>query len=195
MLSMAAPSLLEGVERPAARCEARVGAFGAIASTSGVSSMVATRRGRKEERLGPPERPVFARAKGALVLIVDDDVILRALAAGLLEQMGCESEGVATGAEASAAVARAAGAGRAFDLVLLDQHLWQETGQEVCQRLRDEGFEGSIVAISGDGFTLDRQLREAGFDADLKKPFSAQELYACVEGQVGRRHSRFIETG
>jgi CheY-like chemotaxis protein len=145
--------------------------------------------------LGPPDRPVFMRAKGACVLIVDDDVILRALAAALLEQMGCQSEGVASGAEASASAASAAAGGRAFDIVLLDLHLWQETGQEVCQRLRAEGFEGPVVAISGDGFTLDRQLREAGFDAGLRKPFSAQELYACVEGQVGRIHGRFVETG
>ena len=137
---------------------------------------------------------MFERAKGAVVLIIDDDVMLRALAAALLEQMGCQSEGVATGEDARAAVARAAAVGRAFDLVLLDQHLWQETGQEVCRRLRADGFEAPIVAMSGDGFTLDRPLLEAGFDAELKKPFSAQELYACVEGQVGGRRGRALET-
>lgn len=119
--------------------------------------------------------------------------MVRALAAGLLEQMGAHCESVATGAEASAAVARAVAAGIAFDVVLLDQHLWQETGQEVCRRLRGEGFEAPIVAMSGDGFTREG-LREAGFDAGLSKPFSAQDLHACVEIHVGRKHGGYVET-
>lgn len=138
---------------------------------------------------------MFERAKGAVVLIIDDDVMVRALAAALLEQMGAHSEGVSTGEDARASIARAAAGGRAFNLVLLDQHLWQETGREVCQRLRADGFEAPIVAMSGDGFSLDpRPGGDAGFDAELKKPFSAQELYTCVEGQVGRRHGRPLET-
>lgn len=119
--------------------------------------------------------------------------MVRALAAGLLEQMGAHCESVATGAEASAAVARAVAAGIAFDVVLLNQHLWQETGQEVCRRLRGEGFEAPIVAMSGDGFTREG-LREAGFDAGLSKPFSAQDLHACVEIHVGRKHGGYVET-
>jgi DNA-binding response OmpR family regulator len=149
--------------------------------------------GRKRGEVGPPQRLLFARAKGAHLLIVDDDVMVRALAAGLLEQMGAHCESVATGAEASAAVVRAAASGTPFDVVLLDQHLWQETGQEVCRRLRAEGVEAPIVAMSGDGFTVDG-LREAGFDAGLNKPFSAQDLHACVESHVGRKHGGYIET-
>jgi two-component system OmpR family response regulator len=145
--------------------------------------------------LGPPARLVLTRARGAHVLIVDDDVMVRALAIALLEQMGCHGEGVASGADASAAIARvAAVGGPAFDVVLLDQNLWQETGQQVCERLRREGFEAPIVAMSGDGFTLDWRLRDAGFDAGLKKPFSAEELHACVEAQVGRRRGGSVET-
>ncbi len=145
--------------------------------------------------MAPPARLVFTRARGAHVLIVDDDVMVRALAIALLEQMGGHGEGVATGAEASAVIARVAGAGgRAFDIVFLDQNLWQETGQQVCQRLRREGLEAPIVAMSGDGFTRDGRLRDAGFDAELKKPFSAEELHACVEGHVGRKYGRTTET-
>ena len=157
--------------------------------------MLATRDVGKGSDLGPPARLVLTRARGAHVLIVDDDVMVRALAIALLEQMGCHGEGVATGAEARAAIARAAAAGGpAFDIVLLDQNLWQETGQQVCQSLRREGFEAPIVAMSGDGFTMDWRLRATGFDAGLKKPFSAEELHACVEGQVGRKHDGSIET-
>ncbi len=137
----------------------------------------------------------LTRARGAHVLIVDDDVIVRALAAALLEQMGAHCKGVASGAEASAAVAFAAAEGRPFDVVLLDQHLWQETGAEVCGRLRREGVAAAIVAMSGDGFAADRHVLDAGFDAALSKPFSAQELHACVEGHVGVRPGESIESG
>ena len=142
--------------------------------------------------MGPSVR--FTRALGAHVLIIDDDVIVRALAAALLEQMGAHCEGVATGAEACTAVEAAASGGRPFDIVLLDQHLWQETGHEVCQRLRREGVRVPIVAMSGDGLTIDRQFRDAGFDGALKKPFSVEDLHACVEGHMGREHDGAIET-
>ncbi len=136
----------------------------------------------------------FTRARGARVLIVDDDVIVRALAAALLEQMGAHCEGVATGAEASRALAGGASRGHAFDIVLIDQNLWQETGRDVCERLRREGVEVPIVAMSGDGFTLDHPFRDAGFDGWLKKPFSAQELHACVEGHVAGKRGTSVET-
>jgi DNA-binding response OmpR family regulator len=128
------------------------------------------------------------------VLIVDDDVIVRSLAAALLEQMGAQCEGAATGAEASTAAAKAASAGRPFDIVLLDQHLWLETGHDVCQRLRQDGLQVPIIAMSGDGLTVDRPLRDAGFDGWLKKPFSAQQLHDCVEDHVGRRYGTSIGT-
>jgi two-component system, OmpR family, phosphate regulon response regulator OmpR len=136
----------------------------------------------------------FTRARGAHVLIVDDDVIVRALAAALLEQMGARCEGVATGPEASTAASGAASRGHPFDIVLLDQNLWQETGLEVCQRLRGEGVEAPIIAMSGDGFTVDSAFRNAGFDGWLKKPFSAQELHACVEGHLAGKYGSSVET-
>lgn len=124
------------------------------------------------------------------MLIVDDDVMVRTLTAALLEQMGCSCEGVATGADALARVARG---GEPIDIVLLDQGLWRETGEQVCQRLREAGLQVPIVAVSGDGFALDARLREAGFDASMRKPFSAEELHACVEDCVGRARDETIE--
>jgi DNA-binding response OmpR family regulator len=122
------------------------------------------------------------------VLIIDDDVMVRTLIGTLLEKMGCHCKSVATGADAIAEVARAAIDGPPFDLVLLDRNLSQETGEQVCRGLRISGLDVPVVAMSGDGFTLDAELRDAGFNAAMKKPFSVEELYACVEGNVGRPH-------
>ena len=141
-----------------------------------------------------PGKLVCIRARGARVLVVDDDVMVRTVTVALLEQMGCHCEGVATGAEASARVARGGAGEHAIDLVLLDQQLWQETGEGVCRRLRGEGLDAPIVAMSGDGFALDGRLRDAGFDAGIQKPFSALELHACVELHVGRKHGGAVET-
>jgi DNA-binding response OmpR family regulator len=114
--------------------------------------------------------------------------MVRTLMATLLEKMGCQCEGVATGADASASVARATAEGQPLDIVLLDRNLAHESGEDLCRRLRSEGLDAPVVAMSGDGFTLDARLREAGFDAAMKKPFSMEELHACVEGNVGRKH-------
>lgn len=122
------------------------------------------------------------------MLVIDDDVMVCTLIVTLLEKMGCHCKSVATGADAIAEVARAKVDGPAFDLVLLDRNLAQETGEQVCRRLRISGLDVPVVAMSGDGFTLDAQLRDAGFNAAMKKPFSMEELHACVEGNVGRTH-------
>jgi DNA-binding response OmpR family regulator len=148
--------------------------------------------GAEGARLAGPKRLVCTRAQGARALIVDDDIMVRALTSALLQQMGCHCEAVATGAEASARVARDPGPG--IDIVLLDMNLWREAGEAVCRRLRAEGFGGSVVAMSGDDVILDTRLRAAGFDAAIKKPFSAEDLHACVEANVGQSRGGTFET-
>ena len=53
-------------------------------------------------------RDVLIRARGVHVLVVDDDPIVRAVAAGLLDELLCSSTALATGDEVDAALSRAA---------------------------------------------------------------------------------------
>jgi CheY-like chemotaxis protein len=135
----------------------------------------------------------FSRARGAAVLIVDDDVMVRTVAVTLLVQMGARGESVATSTEASVLLARESAAGRPFAMVLLDLHLERELGTDVCRRLRSEGVAIPIVGMSGDGDALAALTHDARFNGSIAKPFSAQDLYACVERLAGGEHLRTLE--
>ena len=119
--------------------------------------------------------------------------MVRTVAVTLLVQMGARGESVATSAEASASLARESAAGRSFAMVLLDLHLERELGTDVCRRLRAEGVAIPIVGMSGDGDALAALTRDARFNGSIAKPFSAQDLYACVERLAGVEHLHTVE--
>jgi DNA-binding response OmpR family regulator len=119
------------------------------------------------------------------VLVIDDDALIRTLAAGLLEVLGWTSVAVADGAQARAELAQPTKG--PIDAVLLDLNLEKTSGIDVCRALRAEGITIPIVCVSADAFTTDRSLLEAaGFDDVLTKPFAIDELRDCIERHVDR---------
>jgi putative two-component system response regulator len=113
------------------------------------------------------------------VLIVDDEDAARRLHRLVLEGLGCHC------VEARDAMSALAESERgAFDLVLLDLHLPDGNGYEVCRRLR-EGTAGKtmkiiIVSGAGDADTLAESLPR-GADDYIAKPFLPQQMKAKVQ--------------
>ncbi|MGH9346810.1 MAG: response regulator transcription factor [Vicinamibacterales bacterium] len=71
------------------------------------------------------------------------------------------------------------------DLVLLDVILPRMSGYEVCQRLRDSGFDSPIIMITARNHEIDRiSGLEFGADDYVAKPFSVPELMARVRAQL-----------
>ena len=79
-------------------------------------------------------------------------------------------------------------AGRPFDLVLIDLQLGGTNGRDVCRQLRAAGVAIPIVCMSADAIGAEL-VRAAGFDGALEKPYSADELRACVERYARRGHA------
>jgi len=111
-------------------------------------------------------------------LVVDDDDVLRAVAAQTLAQDGWEVVEAASGAE----VPRIAKE-HAFDLVVLDQRLPDADGIELLKDLRDSGFLGPAVVITGYP-TMQSAIEALGSAATdyLCKPVEPAELL-----QISRR--------
>lgn len=126
-----------------------------------------------------PTTPEEARdaVRGALKVLVVDDNIAAAKGLGTLLEYSGHTVVLAYGG------AEAVQKSREFapDAVVLDIGLPDLSGYEVAQMLRDEGYRGKIVALTGYGQEEDKKkASEAGFDHHLTKPVGIADLQAVL---------------
>jgi two-component system, OmpR family, alkaline phosphatase synthesis response regulator PhoP len=114
---------------------------------------------------------------GERLLLVDDEDNLRTMLDAALRHNGFEITAVATGRAALEAVATSEP-----DLVLLDVMLPRRDGFEVCQKLREDGWDDlKIVMLTAKGRDVEIEKGLAvGADAYVTKPFSTGDLVARV---------------
>jgi CheY-like chemotaxis protein len=130
----------------------------------------------------------------ALVLVVDDDALVREALAGLMQQWGCKVVAEASDDEALATLSRQ---NRGPDAVLCDFRLPAgETGCDVIRRLR-ERFGPALPAALITGDTAPETLREAKESGIplLHKPVQPARLRALLEHLVAGRSARRAANG
>lgn len=149
------------------------------------------RRARERRRLLPSELLAGDRddvtsedipndAPVRRVLIVDDEVDVAEMTAKLLAFDGHET---ACAYEAEVAIDLVADG--KFHCVVLDIELPDANGLEVGKRLRESGFEGLLVALSGHDAEDAKYLAfEAGFDHYVVKPAPSGELDRIIRSHV-----------
>jgi PAS domain S-box-containing protein len=118
---------------------------------------------------------------GLRVLVVDDNMINRTLAAGILEKRGHSPVHATNGREAIEAAAR-----EAFDLIFMDVQMPEVDGFEATRRIRDAelatGRRTPIAAMTAHAMTGDRErCLTAGMDHYLSKPLETAALVALLE--------------
>jgi len=114
-----------------------------------------------------------------LVLVADDDEDILTLVALRFRRSGLEVILARDGEEALELIQT-----RAPDAAVLDIAMPKLTGLEVVRRLRDSEETKSIpiVLLTARAAEKDVELGlEAGADEYITKPFSPQDLYACVQ--------------
>lgn len=123
-----------------------------------------------------------------ILLIEDDELITHGILAGLRAH-GLTVDGVATAAQAEAALA----AGHC-DLVILDLGLPDEDGMRLLQRLRAGGMALPVLILTARDAVVDRiaGLR-AGADDYLLKPFDLNELIARLHALLRRAAGRSVD--
>lgn len=112
--------------------------------------------------------------KPRLVLVVDDDDMIRRLVRAVLEADEFE---VAEARDGQTALDLAGSANPA--VVVLDVMMPGLDGVEVCRRL-DHAQVKVVVLTARDDPKLETEVREAGADAFMTKPFSPMELLDLV---------------
>ncbi|HEY8084235.1 MAG TPA: two-component system response regulator OmpR [Methylophilaceae bacterium] len=124
------------------------------------------------------------------ILVVDDDVRLRDLLVRYLSEQGYAVLVAANGADMDKLLLR-----ERVDLMVLDWMLPNESGLEICQRLRSAGENLPIIMLTAKGDDVDRIVGlETGADDYLPKPFNPRELMARINA-VLRRHAVEITPG
>lgn len=113
--------------------------------------------------------------------MVDDDAFSRKLMAMYLAPLGGEVVQAASGAECLQRVAEGLP-----QLVLMDCQMPEMDGFETVTRLRAQGYQGVILALTGnsDEVTLQR-CREVGMNGHLSKPIQAPALKQAVQEALG----------
>lgn len=122
------------------------------------------------------------------VLVVEDDDDYASALARLFAAGGFDTAFVPDGEAALAHVAEVD-----TDLVILDLVLPGIDGLEVCAQLREDGFTGGIVMMSGRGDELDVVAGlDAGADDYLVKPCAIAELQSRVRSVLRRIHRTYV---
>ena len=150
----------------------------------------ATPQEREEQAAAPQPQADSAgapqlAARPLRILLADDLVMNRKLIAELLERRGHKVEAVGNGKEAVSAVRE-----RDFDVVLMDVEMPVMNGLEAARAIRAGEFASGrripIFAVTANDSADDReQIRRAGMDGHLLKPFDRDGLYRVVEEAAG----------
>ncbi|MGX5915342.1 osmolarity response regulator transcription factor OmpR [Aliidiomarina sp. Khilg15.8] len=117
------------------------------------------------------------------ILVVDDDMRLRALLERYLMEQGFSVRAVGDAVQMDRLLER-----ENFNLMVLDLMLPNEDGMSICRRLRAAGSELPIIMLTAKGDEVDRIMGlEVGADDYLAKPFNPRELLARVNAVLRRQ--------
>ena len=111
-------------------------------------------------------------------LIVEDNALNTRLVALYLKRLGWRTEAADSGQVALQRLSE-----RHFDLVLLDLHMPQMSGEQVCRGIRDEPGLAALRVVAYTAHSTPEEkdrILSAGFDDLLIKPISFSDvLEAC----------------
>ncbi|MFO7838617.1 MAG: response regulator, partial [Desulfosalsimonadaceae bacterium] len=119
---------------------------------------------------------VMASARGARILLADDNAINRRIAREILETAGFVVERAKTGKQAKAAVDRSA-----FDLVLMDVQMPEMDGYQASEAIRAAGHTMPIIALTARAMAGERKkCLAAGMNAHISKPFEPGQFLDVI---------------
>ncbi|MDC9620677.1 two-component system response regulator OmpR [Xenorhabdus sp. XENO-7] len=117
------------------------------------------------------------------ILVVDDDMRLRALLERYLSEQGFQVRSVANAEQMDRLLTR-----ESIQLIVLDLMLPGEDGLSICRRLRSQHNPIPIIMVSAKGEEVDRIVGlEIGADDYLVKPFNPRELLARMRAVMRRQ--------
>lgn len=124
------------------------------------------------------------------ILVVDDDMRLRALLERYLTEQGFRVRSVANAEQMDRLLTR-----ESFHLMVLDLMLPGEDGLSICRRLRSQSNPMPIIMVTAKGEEVDRIVgTEIGADDYIPKPFNPRELLARIRAVLRRQANELPRT-
>jgi CheY-like chemotaxis protein len=128
----------------------------------------------------------------ANILIVDDYPASRYALGRMIRRLGHQTVEVDCGAAMLAALDR-----QEFDLVILDVHLPDADGFDLCRQIKNDAARAAlpVIIVSATYAAADHQERTlaAGADVYLEQPILEEQLTGHVERLLGSRGRRLPE--
>jgi CheY-like chemotaxis protein len=135
----------------------------------------------KQTAAAVPDRRPFGR-----VLLAEDGEDIRQLVGGVLRDRGLAVDFAENGRITLEKAIASKAEGRPYNLILMDVQMPEMDGHEVARRLRRDGWEGPVVALTAHAMAGDRErCLEAGCDDYIAKPIGPEGLWAKVAGYFG----------
>lgn len=123
------------------------------------------------------------------ILIIEDEKMLAASLAALLEKKGFETECVYDGEEGAAYAETGI-----YDLLILDVMMPKMNGYEVAKKVRAERCGTPILMLTAKSELEDEiEGLNAGADYYLTKPFDSRKLLACIHALLRRQGAQVNE--
>ena len=123
------------------------------------------------------------------IALVDDDPKIRELTAKYLSDQELSVKTAANGSELDELMKN-----NNIGLIILDLMMPEESGLNICQRLRVNNVEIPIIMLTAKGDEVDRIVGlEMGADDYLPKPFNPRELLARVNAILRRQQHNSIQ--
>ena len=111
------------------------------------------------------------------ILVVEDQFDTRWSLCALLDLEGYKADEAANGSEGLRAILEGS-----YDVALVDLNLPEINGYDLARIARRAGKQTVLIALTGVGLDRDQDAAmDAGFDAFVIKPISAEALLALIE--------------
>ena len=118
-----------------------------------------------------------APVKPLRILIAEDNLMNEKVALWQLEKLGYRADSVPNGRLALQALEQ-----KQYDVILMDCRMPEMDGYEVTRRLRAEGRDVYVIAMTANAMRGDREgCLEAGMNDYVSKPVRIEELVAALE--------------
>ena len=121
------------------------------------------------------------------LLLAEDDPSIQRIICLILPKMNLEVDVAVNGQVACQMAEQSKAEGRPYDLILMDIQMPDTNGYQATGRLRQRGWQGSIVALTAHAMVGDREkCLAAGCDDYLAKPVMVTGLREALARHLAR---------